>query len=80
MTSVTIEFCVPCGFIDRAVDLQRDILGVYGEQLDGVELVPGDGGVFVVAAGDEVVFDKATDEFDPDAIVDAVGEHVRATA
>lgn len=80
MTRVEIEYCVPCGLQDRAVDVQRALLDEFGQQVEGVELVTGDGGVFEVRVDDELVFDKETDEYDPDAIVDAVGDHVRATA
>jgi selenoprotein W-related protein len=80
MTDVEIEYCVPCGMLDRAQDVQHAILSEYGERLDSVALVTGDSGVFKVRAGGEQVFDKDEDEFDVDAIVESVGEHVSATA
>ena len=80
MTDVEIEYCVPCGMLDRAQDVQHAILSEYGERLDSVALVTGDSGVFKVRANDEQVFDKDEDEFDVDAIVESVGEHVSATA
>jgi len=80
MTDVEIEYCVPCGMLDRAQDVQHAILSEYGERLDSVALVTGDSGVFEVRANGEQVFDKDEDEFDVDAIVESVGEHVSATA
>jgi len=80
MTDVEIEYCVPCGMLDRAQDVQHAILSEYGERLDSVTLVTGDSGVFKVRANGEQVFDKDEDEFDVDAIVESVGEHVSATA
>ena len=80
MTDVEIEYCVPCGMLDRAQDVQHAILSEYGERLDSVALVTGDSGVFEVRANGEQVFDKDENEFDVDAIVDSVGEHVSATA
>ena len=80
MTDVEIEYCVPCGMLDRAQDVQHAILSEYGERLDSVALVTGDSGVFEVRADGEQVFDKEEDEFDVDAIVESVGEHVSATA
>jgi selenoprotein W-related protein len=68
MTDVEIEYCVPCGFLDRAMDLQRALLQNFGERLDRVALVTGDHGVFVVRVDGERVFDKSEDEFDVDAI------------
>ena len=80
MTSVEIEYCVPCGMLERAQDLQHALLEEYGERLDSVALVTGDSGVFEVRADDERIFDKDEDEFDVDAIVDSVGERVSASA
>jgi selenoprotein W-related protein len=80
MTDVEIEYCVPCGMLDRAQDVQHAILSEYGERLDSVALVTGDSGVFEVRANGEQVFDKDEDEFDVNAIVESVGEHVSATA
>ena len=78
MTEVEIEYCVPCGMLDRAQDLQHALLSEYGERLDAVALVTGDNGVFEVRADGEVVFDKEEDEFDEAAIVNAVGERAMA--
>ncbi|MFC7140263.1 Rdx family protein [Halosimplex aquaticum] len=80
MTTVEIEYCVPCGMRDRAVDLQTAILEEFGQRVEAVSLVTGDDGVFEVRADGEVVFDKEEDEYDADAIVDAVGERVGAAA
>ncbi|WP_313693933.1 SelT/SelW/SelH family protein [Halorarum halobium] len=80
MTEVEIEYCVPCGMLGRAQDIQQDILEEFGEEVDRVALVTGDAGVFEVRANDEVVFDKEADEFDRAAIVDGVRSHVGATA
>ncbi|WP_137286077.1 SelT/SelW/SelH family protein [Halorussus salinisoli] len=80
MTEVEIEYCVPCGMLDRAQDVQHALLSEYGERLDSVALVTGDSGVFEVRADGELVFDKEDDEYDVDAIVDSVGENVSASA
>ena len=80
MARVEIEYCVPCGMLERAQDVQAAILEEFGLDVESVSLVTGDGGVFEVRADDEVVFDKESDEFDVDAIVDAVGSRVGATA
>lgn len=80
MTRVEIEYCVPCGMLERAQDVQAAILEEFGLDVEAVSLVTGDGGIFEVRADGEVVFDKESDEFDVDAIVDAVGSRVGATA
>lgn len=78
MTDVEIEYCAPCGMLDRAQNVQAALLEEYGERLDRVALVTGDSGVFAVRAGGETVFDKETDEFAVDDIGAGVGERVEA--
>lgn len=60
MTPVEIEYCDPCGYLDQASESQGAILESCSDVLDGVELVPGGGGIFQVRVDDDVVFD--TDE------------------
>jgi selenoprotein W-related protein len=69
---VTIEYCVSCGFRDRALDLQRAILTSLERRLDAAELVMGDHGVFRVAVDGETVYDAADDDADIDEIVRTV--------
>jgi selenoprotein W-related protein len=80
VTRVEIEYCVPCGHLDRAADLQRDLLALFGQRLETVSLRPGDGGVFVVRVDGEQVFDESTDAYDVEAITEAVRERVQAEA
>jgi selenoprotein W-related protein len=76
MAEVEIEYCVPCGFLDRALDVQRAVLSALGEDVDRAALVTGDHGVFRVRVDGDRVFDKEDDEFDVDAIVRRVRERV----
>jgi selenoprotein W-related protein len=76
MPAVEIEYCVPCGFRGRAVDVQRAILGGLEQELDRVSLVMGSHGVFRVSVDGEVVYDKNEDDFDVDDVVRAVRERV----
>jgi selenoprotein W-related protein len=76
MTDVEIEYCVPCGFLDRAQDIQRALLQQFGERLDRVALVTGDHGVLQVRVGRDVVWDKADDEYDLDEITRRLRDHV----
>ncbi|QLH82578.1 SelT/SelW/SelH family protein [Halosimplex pelagicum] len=69
MTTVTLTYCVPCGFRERALDTQEAILTSLEGEIDRFELVMGDHGVFRVEVGDEIVFEKERDTFDVDAIV-----------
>ena len=76
MTDVEIEYCVPCGFRERALDVQGAILNAVEDDLDSLELVMGDHGVFTVSVDGRTVFDKEEDEFDVDAIARNVHEHL----
>jgi len=69
MTDVEIEYCVPCGFRERALDVQRAILNGLERELDSLSLVMGDHGVFRVSVDGDVVYDKHEDDHDVDAIV-----------
>jgi selenoprotein W-related protein len=80
MTDVEIQYCVPCGHLDRAQGLQEKLLTEFGQRLDGVRLKTGDSGVFTVAVDGEQVFDVDEEGYDADAIVERVGEHVPASA
>jgi selenoprotein W-related protein len=78
MTSVEIEYCVPCGHLDRAQSLQGSLLREFGQRLDGVRLKTGDSGVFRVSVDGEVVFDVEEEGYDAERIVDRVDERVPA--
>ena len=72
MSDVEIEYCVPCGFLNRAVDLAEALLSTFGGDVDGVSLVTGDNGIFQVRVDGTVVFDKEADDYDVDEITRAV--------
>lgn len=76
MSDVAIEYCVPCGFRERALNVQEAILNGVEDEIDELSLVMGDHGVFQVRVDEETVFDKADDEFDVDAIVRSVRDAV----
>lgn len=78
MMNVTIEYCVPCGHLNRAIDVQRDLLSRYGGRLDSVALQTGTGGVFKVSVDDRLVLDAARDGFDLTAVTDAIDQQVAA--
>ncbi len=69
--TVQIHYCVPCGHLPRAMDVQRSILERFGQRVDGVKLKTGDGGVFVISIDDEVVYRKP-EEFRLEAILEEV--------
>jgi selenoprotein W-related protein len=72
MTDIEIEYCVPCGFRDRALDVSRAILNACEGDLDSLNLVMGAHGVFQVRVDGRSVYDKDETEFDVDAIARSV--------
>lgn len=70
-TSVEIEYCVPCGHLDRAIDTQRAILDHFGRRIDGVRLKTGRGGVFTIRVDDEDIYDN-TQRFGLDELITAI--------
>lgn len=73
-----IEYCVPCGHLDRAIRTQKDLLEAYGSELDTVALRPGSGGVFKIRLGTQQVWDATNDGYDMDAIRGLIGQHLAA--
>ncbi|MCU4750768.1 Rdx family protein [Halobacteria archaeon AArc-curdl1] len=69
MTTLQIEYCHPCGYLERAIAVQEAALRQFGTELESATLTVGDHGVFVVRVDGQAVFDIAEDEFDVDDIV-----------
>lgn len=73
-----IEYCVPCGHLDKAVETQRHLLATYGDQLEGVFLRTGRNGVFKVRVDDELVLDAQQEGFDLDRVYKEIDERLPA--
>lgn len=56
--SITIEYCVPCGYAPRATWIAQELLAPFSDSISGLTLVPGDHGVFDVLVNGEVVYSK----------------------
>jgi len=74
MPEITVEYCVPCGHLERATNVQQSLLEQFGQRIDGVRLQPGDAGVFEVRVDSERVWDKSdpSDETPVEAAAAAV--------
>lgn len=69
MTTLEIEYCHPCGYLERGVAVQEAVLRSFGTELESATLTVGDHGVFVVRVDGQAVFDIADEAFDVDDIV-----------
>ncbi|MEF8853072.1 MAG: Rdx family protein [Haloarculaceae archaeon] len=76
MADVTIEYCVPCGFRERALALQEAILNGLERELDSCTLEMGDHGVFTVSVDGETVYDKDEHDRDVDEVVRVVRDQL----
>lgn len=76
MTIVEIEYCVPCGHRERALDVADHLLETFGQELEAVVLFTGDGGVFDIAVDGDLVFEKRHDEYDLATITNAVQDRL----
>lgn len=74
MTTVEIEYCVPCGLLEYAIETQETLLKEFGRDLDEVRLRPGHNGVFKVYAGDDLIWNK--DEHDGEIDLEVITEAV----
>ena len=72
---VTIEYCVVCGHLARALSLAEDILLVHPERVSSMTLLPGSGGVYEVRYGERLLHSRLASGVFPDdeAIVDMIG-------
>ena len=55
---VSIFYCTGCRFLTRASWLAQELLITFEAELGEVALRPGDGGVFEVSLGDEVIWSR----------------------
>ena len=77
MPDVEIQYSLPCGHLDRAIDTQRHLPTEFGQRLDGIRLKTGEGGVFTVAVDGEKIFDKNNSAYDLEAITAGVASRIQ---
>lgn len=76
MISVEIEYCVPCGHLNRAMDAQRHFLEEFGQRIDGVRLKTGDSGVFTIRVDGDDIYDN-TQKFDINEITSTISDRLK---
>jgi len=76
--ALSIEYCTVCNFRGRATWLAQELLASLEQELGGVTLVPGRGGVFDVRLDGETVFSyKAEGRFpEPRELKDLLRERL----
>lgn len=76
---VDITYCVPCGYLPRAEEVQHALLTEFGGKLEAVALRTGDSGVFTIAVDGDVVYAKP-EEFSLDELTARVRTRLSAAA
>lgn len=64
---VEIEYCRQCRWLLRAAWMAQELLATFEEEIGGVTLKPGTGGVFVVRVAGVEVWSRAGEGRFPDA-------------
>ena len=63
---IEIEYCTQCRWLLRAAWMAQELLLTFEQDVAGVTLVPGTGGVFDVRVGDALVWSRAKEGRFPD--------------
>jgi selT/selW/selH-like putative selenoprotein len=76
MVIVKMVYCRPCGYLDRALELARDLLQ-YFENIK-VEIEQGKNGIFDVYLNDELIFSRYKEKRFPEnmEILKEVGKRI----
>ena len=61
---VTVEYCVPCDYSDRALNVIRELVKNYQHVISELTLRMGSNGVFKVTAADQILLTRFYEYFD----------------
>lgn len=63
MSQLEIQYCTQCHWLPRAAWLAQELLTTFEGDVEGLTLVPGVGGIFVIRLDDRVIWDRRTQGF-----------------
>lgn len=66
---IRITYCTQCHWLLRAAWLAQELLSTFADELGGVTLVPGTGGVFEITCDEQVIWERKADGGFPEAKV-----------
>lgn len=64
---INIEYCTQCRWLLRAAWLAQELLTTFEEELRGVTLIPGKGGIFEVRTGESLIWSRMAEGRFPEA-------------
>lgn len=65
---VSIEYCRQCRWLLRAAWMAQELLTTFEEELGGVTLIPGTGGVFIIRVNTDIVWSRKEQGRFPDIV------------
>ena len=63
---LSITYCTGCNWLLRAAWMAQEVLSTFSDQIGGVTLIPGTGGIFAIHIGDTLIWDRKRDGGFPD--------------
>lgn len=64
---VQIHYCTQCNWLLRAAWIAQELLSTFGQDLGGVTLIPGSGGVYEITVNGQSIWERKRDGGFPDA-------------
>ena len=63
---VSIAYCTQCNWLLRSGWMAQELLSTFGEDLGGVSLIPGHGGIFEIRLDGALIWERKRDGGFPD--------------
>ena len=63
---VSIAYCTQCNWLLRSGWMAQELLSTFGEDLGGVTLIPGHGGIFEIRLDGALIWERKRDGGFPD--------------
>lgn len=63
---LAITYCTQCNWLLRAAWMAQEVLSTFAEDIGGVTLIPGHGGIFEIRLGDDLIWERKRDGGFPD--------------
>lgn len=64
---ISITYCTGCNWLLRAGWMAQELLQTFGEELSGVTIIPGYGGVYEIRVNDTLIWERKRDGGFPEA-------------
>ena len=63
---LAITYCTQCNWLLRSAWMAQEVLSTFAEDIGGVTLIPGHGGIFEIRLGDDLIWERKRDGGFPD--------------